>query len=508
MIKKSIQLILALFVIAGTATAQSLVSATPTTLTQGKVVNISITGLGTHFNQGSNTVMIVDGALNEAAYIVTTQPISANVLAVVVLVSPLTTPGMHDLVVSNPTDGTLLLSNAFNIIANPASITGIYPATANAGQTLDVSITGSSTTFAQGSTLVSFFKGASQTTDITVNSVTVNSATTLTANISVASGALSGSDYGFVVNTTADGYLFLDSVFTVVGSSGGIINTVSPSSGNRGQTLNVTITGTNCNFDQGSNTVYLFSQGSSTTQLTVNNVTAQSANTIVANISIPTNADPGLYDLMVDNSQNGFVTKDGAFTVISNVSLASISPNQGKQGVTLNVTITGINTSFMQGSNTISFFSSGSPTADITVTQASTVSDGALTATLQIGANATPGVYDLVVNSVYDGILSINNAFTVLDSISTGLNKSGSKQFSIYPNPAHDFVQIVSKGGSAEELSVSLMDIGGRVLVKEQLITENGQANFRFGETRLSNGLYFMKIESKEGVTISRILIQ
>ncbi len=508
MIKKSIQFFLALLLMAGTASAQTLVSATPTTLTQGKVVNISITGLGTHFNQGSNTVMIVDGALNEAAYIVTTQAISANVLAVVVLVSPLTDPGMHDLVVSNPTDGLMLLTDAFDIVANPASIVSISPDIASDGQTLDVSITGSSTTFAQGSTLVSFFRGASQTTDITVNSVTVNSTTSLTANITVASGAPTGNDYGFVVNTTADGYLYLDSSFTVLGSSGGTINTVSPSSGNRGQTLDVTITGTNCNFDQGTNYVYMYSQGSSTTSLTVNNVTAQSANTLVANITIPTYALPGLYDLVVDNSQNGFVTKEGVFTVISNVSLASINPNNGKQGRTLNVTITGVNTSFTQGSSTIGFFRSGSPTSDIVITQVNPVSDGVINATMQIQPNATPGAYHLVVNSLFDGALSINDAFTIIDSVFTGIAEPDGRLFQVYPNPASEFVFIRSSSGADTELSVSLMDMSGRVLVKEQLSAQNGLARFSFGETRLSKGLYFIKVENKEGVAISRLLIQ
>ena len=72
-----------------------------------------------------------------------------------------------------------------------ALITGLTPATARQGQTLDVTITGQTT----GSFPTHFAQGASAPDfgpDITVNTVTVNSGTQLTANISVSPSAPPG----------------------------------------------------------------------------------------------------------------------------------------------------------------------------------------------------------------------------------------------------------------------------------------------------------------------------
>jgi len=61
----------------------------------------------------------------------------------------------------------------------PASIT-LSPASGNAGQTVTVTVTGSGTHFAQGVTTMGFGSG-----DVVVDSITVNSATSLTATVTV-----------------------------------------------------------------------------------------------------------------------------------------------------------------------------------------------------------------------------------------------------------------------------------------------------------------------------------
>lgn len=606
-----IRLILLLFLCAMVSGlyAQTLLSVSPASAVQGKVYSATITGVGTNFTAGTNTVKIVDNNSNEVAFVLNVQPVSANLLGIVALISPLSLPGQHHLIVSNATNGVMNLNNAITIAANPASISGMTPNTASAGQTLNVTVTGVNTTFVQGSTQINFFKGASQTTDITVNSITVNSATSLTANLTAGSGITTNTSYAMVVNTTADGYMLLNNALAVAGSSGGssisgvspssgyagqtlnvtisgtntsfnqgsntvtffkqgspttqlLVNStsatsatalvanitvpanaslavydvtvnnsitgllsfsnafivgpppspaivsVSPNSSNRGQTLNVTITGINCTFNQGSNTVSIFGQGSNTTSLVVNSLNATSANSLTANISVPPLAIAGLYDLTVTNSVSGLAIKTDAFTVTTPTLSGTISPDVGRRGQTLSVTISGVNTSFTSGSNTISFYRSGSPSSFVTASQINVIDNNTLNATVTVSPGALLGFYGIRVNSSIDGPIDLTNFFVVQDSITIGLEKtSNSDAFGLYPNPANGYVYIQSNEWVNEEITVSLMSLEGRTVVKSAIRAEQGKARFDFGESMPAKGIYFLKVESPQGIGIRRLMI-
>jgi len=96
-------------------------------------------------------------------------------------------PTAYNVSLSDPTDG-LSSGNTLSFTENPnASISSLSPNNGTQGAaSVPVTITGSFTNFLQGSTQANFGSG------ITVNSLTVNSATSATANITIASGATTG----------------------------------------------------------------------------------------------------------------------------------------------------------------------------------------------------------------------------------------------------------------------------------------------------------------------------
>ena len=118
-------------------------------------------------------------------------------------------------------------------VATP-TIASVVPNTGQQGQTLaSVAITGQNTNFVQGTTVASFGAG------ITVNSLTVNSATTATANITIQEGAASGARD--VTMTTGSEVATLTNGFTVTAARRR--SPRSPNTGQQGQTLaNVAIT--------------------------------------------------------------------------------------------------------------------------------------------------------------------------------------------------------------------------------------------------------------------------
>jgi hypothetical protein len=150
-------------------------------------------------------------------------------------------------------------------IVSGMTVTAVNPNRGNRGQTLNTVLTGSSFT---GASAVGFGS------DITVNSFTVDSSIQITASITVANDASLGPRDVSV--TTPAGAATLTSGFTVV-LPAPAITSVSPNQANRGQTLNVILTGSNFTGTTGLG----FGSG-----ITVNSFTVDSATQITAGITI------------------------------------------------------------------------------------------------------------------------------------------------------------------------------------------------------------------------------
>ncbi|MEO0092472.1 MAG: S8 family serine peptidase, partial [candidate division WOR-3 bacterium] len=163
-------------------------------------------------------------------------------------------------------------------IYNPTpTLTGVSPNNGNRLQTLNVTLTG--TNFISGVSSVDFGSG------ITVNSTTVNSSTSITANITISASASTGARNVSVTNATpGGGTATLTNGFTV-NNPAPTLTGISPNNGNRLQTLNVTLTGTN--FISGVSSVD-FGSG-----ITVNSTTVNSSTSITANITISASASTG-----------------------------------------------------------------------------------------------------------------------------------------------------------------------------------------------------------------------
>jgi len=86
-----------------------------------------------------------------------------------------------------------------------------------------------------------------------------------------------------------------------------------------------------------------------------------------------------------------------------------------------------------------------------------------------------------------DSIITLN--LTVL----TGVNEHNGMDFSVAPNPAHDYV-VVSVKNANEEMVVDLLDISGRVLRTQRLAA--GESTLRLERGSLPNGIYMLRMTS------------
>jgi len=183
----------------------------------------------------------------------------------------------------------------------PPTVTSVNPNSGTQGQSLpSVIITGSN--FQSGATC-SFGAG------ITVNSCTFNSATQLTANITISSAATVGTRNVTVTNPDSQTGT-LPNGFTVTTSGPPpppAVNSVNPNSGAQGQSLpSVIITGSGfqsgatCNFGAG---------------ITVNSCTFNSATQLTANITISSTATVGTRNVTVTNPDTQTGTLPNGFSV-------------------------------------------------------------------------------------------------------------------------------------------------------------------------------------------------
>ena len=240
-------------------------------------------------------------------------------------------------------------------------ISGVNPNQSSQGATLDVTIDGMNFT---GATVVSFGRG------ITVNSFIATSDTVITANITIGDHAGAGSRYVGVATPSGKGVM--KAGFTVE-KNGPIITGVSPNEASQGATLDVTIDGTNFTGATGVS----FGRG-----ITVNNFKATSDMAITANITISDHADAGSRYVGVADPSGKGVMKAG-FTVEKNGPvITGISPNQGSQGATLDITINGSNFTDATGVS----FGRG-----IAVNSFTATSDTIITANITIGDHAGVG---------------------------------------------------------------------------------------------------------------------
>ncbi len=287
---------------------------TPNSAHTGQVINVSISGQGASFGQGTSTTnaSLNNGANQVSADIVTVVNIN-TINAQFTLSNNTTTAGIYDVNVFNTIDGPALLPSSFTVTANPnpPSLTSVSPGNANSGSTISVSISGQGSHFGQGTatTQVWFNQGSST---VYSSSVTVNSATSLSADFNIPNGIPLGT-YTTNVSENVDGHLNLTNSFIInANPNPPVITSVTPNSGALGTSIPVSISGQNTHFSQGTGTI-AFSQGSSTLYGSITNVI--SSTQLDAMVYIPPFVAIGSYDVMVGNTLDGNMILGNGFTV-------------------------------------------------------------------------------------------------------------------------------------------------------------------------------------------------
>lgn len=117
--------------------------------------------------------------------------------------------------------------------------------------------------------------------------------------------------------------------------------------------------------------------------------------------------------------------------------------------------------------------------------------------TVITNASALPGATTVVVTAE-DGTTQLT--YTVEFTVTSGINGVKDDVLSVYPNPAIDVVHVKTNAAISQ---IEVVDLNGKVLLQSKTSGYEGTIN----TTALSNGIYFLRIETTQGVTTKKIQI-
>ncbi len=307
--------------------------------------------------------------------------------------------------------------------------------------------------------------------------------------------------------------LFLSTILvsTVTIGFGQLVN-MSPTNGNRGQSLPIVISGQNTNFvAQGSATAYLFlTQGSYVlgqgSQTVFTNISVIDPFTIMANLHLPQNAPLGAYDLQV--SAGTVASQSQAFT-INQGSTASISmsPNGSKPGATTTVTITVPGGSFKTQAQVVEkvWLTRGTEiiadVSNITVVNSTT-----FTADVVIPSNASIGLWDANIYTDDEVMFTTPGAFLVDPTFSAP--EVETVKLNLYPNPANDFLVLEYDVSMNNDLRVEVMDLSGKNVTSSVKFLPNDEGSIKADLSLLAGGVYIVQLSAGDEVVAIRKFVK
>lgn len=372
------------FIASGDNPDPDLTTVSPASGVRGETLDLIFTGTG--FVPTATVSISGPGVTINSTVVNSSTQITANVT-----IAAGANTGARNARVENPAPGGGTSSDRLFTISVPAvpTLTALAPANAGRGQTLDVVFTG--TGFANGVTSVNVPAG------FTVNSVTVDNGTQLTANITVGATAAYGANNFTATNTPAGGTSGAQ-VFTVDFPTP-TLTSIAPASGTVLQTLDVVFTGSD--FIAGASTV------TTGAGVTVNTVTVDSPTQITANVTITAAAATGAHNFSVTNAAPGGGTSvTQAFTVSYPApTVTTLTPAIGERLQTLNVDVTG--TGFIPGVTTVD----AGP--NIMVNSVTVNSPTSLTASITVDRTASTGARNFSVINPAPGGGSASQSLTV-----------------------------------------------------------------------------------------------
>ena len=478
------------------------------------LASVSVTGSGfpTGIVNAAQTMLLLQPATANAGPSVTVPATGLTLVTGTTRRVAFTIPAALSFRVSTPyqimisgssATGTAFQSGSFasvTILPGPM-LTDVNPSSGPPGQTVVVQLTGSLTSWVQGSTFANFGSG------ITVGNgqsgaaglVTVTSPTSASATLIIDSNAAYGArnitvQVGQSIATLTNGFTVTQA--PVVPASLTLNTSTNPATGTPGSVVSVAGTGFPVGTISPQNVTVLLAPlaqngGPSSNVVAVSITPSSGTGTRTITFPVPATFQPTTptqYAVTLSGASDSnipFSSSNKSLLTVTpatgSPALISVTPSFGSQGQQMAILITGSNTAF-RTSSVVSFG------AGITVSSVVANNPTSLTATISINSAASAGKRTLSVLSGPES-LALSNAFTVLSgpgsqpaiiSFSPGvMSAASSASFTVTAANTH-FVQGVTKVDLGPEVIVSSIVVNSSTNITGQItVSGNAAAGFR-----------------------------
>ncbi len=372
-----------------------------------------------------------------------------------------------------------------------AQILSVTPDTVEQGQFIDIEVTAENIDFTQGTNIVQLTHGI---TELYISDMVANNATTLILSPVINSDNPVGF-YDLSIHNTFSGTNLskTNALYVNPDLTPASIDSIAPDSSAHGE-ITITIYGKNTNFDKPGvvNSVYLKNAGTQIDAITIDTINSAE---LEAQFNF-TYSDPnGLYILYVQNALDGTQSSADTFRLLGGTntpSIQSIDPDTVYQGQTLDITVTGVNIDFTQGTN-LAMLKNG--TTEIYMNSLLANSPTSLTTNFTFSDTAPLGYYDLsITNYGPNPALMKENAIYLKSKTIIGFDEIPEDIFSFFPNPANNYIYFRKNCELAE-----LYDMNGRKIL------ESRQTNI-IDISNLNKGIYIIRMMDSGNLTITKFI--
>lgn len=299
-------------------------------------------------------------------------------------------------------------------------------------------------------------------------------------------------------------FLFLAGLGTMVHAQ----VSITPGSGNRGQSLPIIISAQSGNWSsQGSNLVvlsqgsYTLSSGTSTSGV-IKNVSVRNSDTVTAEVNIPANAPLGMYDLFLHAGTS--TIQQSAFSVDQGTASAiSSSPSGSQPGDTINVQINIPGASFkaaaQQGISSAWLSLNGEIINSFTNIQV--INSETFSARVVIPNTASQGLWDINVYTNLDimytrpAVFEIDNSFSIEEP-------STAAEFNLFPNPGRDQLSLAYPAHANGRLGVEVFSMEGKQIFPSMRAA--GDNKLTVDMTDFPEGVYIIQLMVENEVVSTR----
>ena len=402
-------------------------------------------------------------------------------------------------------DGNLYLYDVFTVYPDPdpPDLIDINPDNATIPETLTVTISGEGTHFAQATgTTVKLRQSSS---NIYPSNVVELNDTEMLAQFTFDNYDNPGY-YNVITNNALDGEMYLyDAFYLSPNPNPPHLVSIDPDGAQQGDNIEVSISGQNTSFMQGTVTTVWLNMGSYNYIFPY--ATSVINNELVnASFLIDDDADLGAYDVNTYNQANGTLVLEDGFTIYDDLPyISNINPVSGYLGDLISLSVFGENTHFLSATSYDAWLIKES--LIIYPLAINAISNNEIVAEIDIPDDAEPGNWTVFATSSTDGDMYLDDAFEIIDTTTLVQNNGLFRMLEIYPNPTNGKLFISYELNNSEPVKLQLNDFYGHTLYEEN-INKNIVKNEELKIPHIASGVYYLRCSTGSEFILKKIIVK